>query len=175
MLRSSGNILIMLCLIARMWFFEAFWNFQTLAVHSHLLIIGHVNMGIIFYCIGNSQWWIYDTQSKSVRLLNIQSTVLQADWLKLMSRQHWTLTCPIGREINFELDAGLWFGMYFYASFADRLGVDFRYTFNFSKPEDKHVTHINLQSKPRHDDRDVELTITCYEPARLNLTLYSSN
>ena len=65
--------------------------------------------------------------------------------------------------------------MYFYASFADRLGVDFRYTFNFSKPEDKHVTHINLQSKPRHDDRDVELTITCYEPARLNLTLYSSN
>ena len=45
------------------------------------LAIGHVNFGIIFYCIGNSQWCIYDTQSKSDWLFNTMSRKLQADWL----------------------------------------------------------------------------------------------
>ena len=41
---------------------------------------GHVNIGIIFYCIGNSQLCIYKTQSKSDWLFNTKSRELQADW-----------------------------------------------------------------------------------------------
>ena len=35
------------------------------------------------YCTENSQWCIYNTQSKSERLFNAQSRVLKADWFIL--------------------------------------------------------------------------------------------
>ena len=38
-----------------------------------------VNIRIIFYCIGNSRWCIYNNLLKSDWLLNTQSRVLQAD------------------------------------------------------------------------------------------------
>ena len=66
--------------------------------------IGHVNIRIIIKCIGNSQWCLYNTQSKSNWLFNTQSIVQHADWLIFiylltyitnnMRRLHWTLTCP---------------------------------------------------------------------------------
>ena len=51
------------------------------------LIEGYVNIGIIFSCIGNSQWCLYKTQSKSDRLFIIHSRVLQADWLILENNE----------------------------------------------------------------------------------------
>ena len=54
-------------------------------------IIGHVNIGIIFYCIGNSQWGIYNTWSKSDRLFNTQSRVLQAYWFMMKNNEKATL------------------------------------------------------------------------------------
>ena len=62
--------------------------------------IEHDSIGIFFYCIGNSQWCMYNTQSKSAWLLNTQSIVLQADWLIMVNneRQLWKLTCPIKNE-----------------------------------------------------------------------------
>ena len=60
---------------------------MTLLPYAHLqkmsCLIGHVNIGIIFYCIGNSQGCICNTQSKSDWLFNTQSIVQHADWLIL--------------------------------------------------------------------------------------------
>ena len=62
------------------------------AVYQHLLkvllwvplcssrhITGHVNVGIIFYCIVNSQCCTFNTTLKSDWLFNIQSSVMQAE------------------------------------------------------------------------------------------------
>ena len=56
------------------------------------MVIGHVNIGIIFYCFGNSQRCKYNTQSKSDWLFNTQTRVLQADWLKLENNEKETLS-----------------------------------------------------------------------------------
>ena len=53
--------------------------------------IGHVNIGIISLCIGNSQRCLYNIQSKSDWLLNTQSRVLQVDWLILENAEKATL------------------------------------------------------------------------------------
>ena len=53
--------------------------------------IGNFIVGIIFYCIGNSQWCIYNTQSKPEWLFNTQSRVQQADWLILEKNEQATL------------------------------------------------------------------------------------
>ena len=61
---------------------------------SQLQLKGHVNIRIIFYCIGNSQRCIYNTQSKSDRLFNTRirsTTVLQADWLIMENNEKATL------------------------------------------------------------------------------------
>ena len=58
---------------------------------AQLPTIGNVNIGIIFYCIGHSQWCIYNTQSKSDWLFDTQSRVLQADWLILKNNEKATL------------------------------------------------------------------------------------
>ena len=58
---------------------------------------GHANTGIIFFCIGISQWCSYNNQP----ILIGCSTLSQEYWKlifshrKLMSRQLGTLTCPI--------------------------------------------------------------------------------
>ena len=41
--------------------------------------IGHVNIGIIFYCIGDSQWCIFNTQSRSNWYLDTQYCKLDVD------------------------------------------------------------------------------------------------
>ena len=66
------------------------------------LIIGHVHIGVIFYCIGNSRRCLYNTQTKSDWLFTTQSKILQADWLILgkilrgqlinSKRKQWTWT-----------------------------------------------------------------------------------
>ena len=62
------------------------------------LQLAYVTIGIIFLCIGNSQWCVYNTQSKSDWPFNTQSRDLQGDWLILKNngrRQLWTFTWPI--------------------------------------------------------------------------------
>ena len=54
-------------------------------------LIGYVNIGIIFYCIGNYKWYKYNTQLKSEWLFNTQSRVLQADWFVLENDEKETL------------------------------------------------------------------------------------
>ena len=58
---------------------------------------GHVNIGIIFLFIGNSQWCLYNTQSILIgcsTLSQEQCNLIDLYW-KLMRRQLWTLSWPI--------------------------------------------------------------------------------
>ena len=60
------------------------WISLLIYVHMvYTLQTEHVNIGIIFSFIGNSQWWLYATQSKSDWPFNTQSKVLQDDRLIL--------------------------------------------------------------------------------------------
>ena len=45
------------------------WRIMFIVKASHTNS-RHVNIGIIFLCIGNSQWYLYNTQSKYYWLLN---------------------------------------------------------------------------------------------------------
>ena len=78
--------------------------------------IGYVNIGIVFFFIRNSQWFLYNllsqfwlaVQPRSLLLL-LGSTLSQGSQeeyckliglcLKLMRRQLWPLTCPIRYNI----------------------------------------------------------------------------
>ena len=80
-------------------------------MRSHLLggRIGHANIGIIFLCIGNPQWCLYNNQSKSDWLFNTKSRVLQADLMILENNEKATLHIYMCYWIH------LW-GMYYYNS-----------------------------------------------------------
>ena len=69
---------------------------MCLGENQQMVEIGHVNIGIIFFCIGKSQWWLYNTLSiPSHWLFNTQSRVLQAYWSMFENNELLTLTCPI--------------------------------------------------------------------------------
>ena len=48
------------------------------------------------------------------------------------------------------------------------LAIDYQFTFNLSKPEDKHYTAINFKNVPTKPDVDVDFSITCSVPAKVN-------
>ena len=58
---------------------------------------GHVYIGIIFLCIGNSQWRLYKTQSILIGCSTLSQEYCKpiGFFWKLMRRQLWTLTCRI--------------------------------------------------------------------------------
>ena len=50
------------------------------------------------------------------------------------------------------------------------LAIDYQFTFNLSKPEDKHYTAINFKNVPTKPDVDVDFSISCSVNAKMNLT-----
>ena len=79
------------------------WSVASLWIYILLVVLGcyklywPVNIGIILYCIGNSQWCIHNTQSKSYRLFKTQSRVQQAAWLILENNEkiYLSINLPI--------------------------------------------------------------------------------
>ncbi|XP_015904894.1 attractin-like protein 1 isoform X2 [Parasteatoda tepidariorum] len=55
------------------------------------------------------------------------------------------------------------------------LSIDFQYTFNMSKPEDRHYTNINFMNIPVKPDVDVDFTISCSDSALVNISVASSS
>ena len=41
------------------------------------------------------------------------------------------------------------------------LAIDYQFTFNLSKPDDRHLTGINFKNKPEKVEVDVDFSITC--------------
>ena len=49
----------------------------------------------------------------------------------------------------------------------DELAIDYQFTFNLSKSDDKHLTGINFKNTPTKMDVDVDFSITCSVPAKV--------
>ena len=52
-------------------------------------------------------------------------------------------------------------------SFTDDLAIDYQFTFNLSKSDDKHFTAINFKNEPTKMDVDVEFSISCSVAAKV--------
>ena len=50
------------------------------------------------------------------------------------------------------------------------LAIDYQFTFNLSKADDRHFTAINFKNTPTKMDVDVDFQVTCSIPSKLNLT-----
>ena len=44
---------------------------------------------------------------------------------------------------------------------ADSLSIDYQFTFNLSKVDDKHLTAISFKNQPTRSDVDVDFSIKC--------------
>lgn len=55
------------------------------------------------------------------------------------------------------------------------LTIDYQFTFNLSKKEDRHYTQINFRNSPIKADIDADFTITCSVPAKMNITIKTLN
>lgn len=51
------------------------------------------------------------------------------------------------------------------------LTIDYQFTFNLSKKEDRHFTQINFRNSPVKSDIDADFTISCSVPAKMNVTV----
>ncbi|KAJ1523050.1 hypothetical protein ONE63_002178 [Megalurothrips usitatus] len=51
------------------------------------------------------------------------------------------------------------------------LTIDYQFTFNLSKKEDRHFTQINFKNSPPKPDIDADFTITCSVMAKMNITI----
>ena len=115
-------------------------------------IIGHVNIGIIFYCIGNSQWCLYNTQSKS-ELSQEYCKLIFWHW-KIMRRQLWTLICLIdGNSLLFNVCQKLRFSsvaiqLSYLHNLCDILG--WGHKFNQKQPQLRIVHKLAFHKQPPH-------------------------
>ncbi|KAL0276657.1 UNVERIFIED_CONTAM: hypothetical protein PYX00_004182 [Menopon gallinae] len=51
------------------------------------------------------------------------------------------------------------------------LTIDYQFTFNLSKKDDRHFTQINFKNSPPKSDIDADFSITCSENAKMNITI----
>lgn len=51
--------------------------------------------------------------------------------------------------------------------------IDYQFTFNLSKKEDRHYTKINFRNSPIKPDIDADFTITCSVLAKMNISIKS--
>ncbi|CAB0010888.1 unnamed protein product [Nesidiocoris tenuis] len=55
------------------------------------------------------------------------------------------------------------------------LTIDYQFTFNLSKKDDRHYTQINFKNSPPKPDIDADFSITCSVMAKMNITMKSVN
>ena len=53
---------------------------------------------------------------------------------------------------------------------SDDLAIDYQFTFNLSKSDDKHFTAINFKNEPTKVDVDVDFSVSCSVPAKMNIS-----
>lgn len=51
------------------------------------------------------------------------------------------------------------------------LTIDYQFTFNLSKKDDRHFTQINFKNSPPKSDIDADFSITCSESAKMNISI----
>ncbi|XP_066149879.1 attractin isoform X1 [Euwallacea fornicatus] len=55
------------------------------------------------------------------------------------------------------------------------LTIDYQFTFNLSKKEDRHFRQINFRNSPQKPDIDVDFSVLCSETAKMNITIRRFN
>ncbi|XP_075233105.1 attractin-like protein dsd isoform X2 [Lycorma delicatula] len=55
------------------------------------------------------------------------------------------------------------------------LTIDYQFTFNLSKKDDRHYTQINFKNSPPKPDIDADFLITCSVMAKMNITIKTGN
>ncbi|XP_014253614.1 attractin [Cimex lectularius] len=55
------------------------------------------------------------------------------------------------------------------------LTIDYQFTFNLSKKDDRHYTQINFKNEPTKADVDADFSITCSVMAKMNITIKAVN
>lgn len=65
----------------------------------------------------------------------------------------------------------LLFGIQYKVLFSDDLTVDYQFTFNLSKKEERHYTQINFRNTPSKPDIDADFSIQCSVLAKMNITV----
>lgn len=55
------------------------------------------------------------------------------------------------------------------------LAIDYQFTFNLSKKEDRHFTQINFRNSPIKPDIDADFSIMCSVLAKMNITIRTAN
>uniref|UniRef100_A0A0A9YMG1 Attractin n=1 Tax=Lygus hesperus TaxID=30085 RepID=A0A0A9YMG1_LYGHE len=55
------------------------------------------------------------------------------------------------------------------------LTIDYQFTFNLSKKDDRHYTQINFKNSPPKADIDADFSITCSVMAKMNITMKTVN
>lgn len=55
------------------------------------------------------------------------------------------------------------------------LTIDYQFTFNLSKKEDRHFTQINFRNTPVKSDIDADYSILCSVAAKMNITIRTGN
>ncbi|XP_014290004.2 attractin-like protein 1 isoform X1 [Halyomorpha halys] len=55
------------------------------------------------------------------------------------------------------------------------LTIDYQFTFNLSKKDDRHYTQINFKNSPPKADIDADFSITCSVLAKMNITIKTVN
>lgn len=58
---------------------------------------------------------------------------------------------------------------------SDDLTIDYQFTFNLSKKEDRHYTQINFRNSPVKSDIDADFLMTCSVLAKMNITVREGN
>lgn len=51
------------------------------------------------------------------------------------------------------------------------LTIDYQFTFNLSKKDDRHFTQINFKNSPPKSDIDADFSISCSESAKMNISI----
>jgi hypothetical protein len=83
-------------------------------------------------------------------------------------------TSPIA---TFEVHTLWWLHdiLIYFFFFTDDLTIDYQFTFNLSKKEDRHYTQINFKNSPPKPDVDADFSITCSVMAKMNITVKTGN
>ena len=71
------------------------------------------------------------------------------------------------KNILFLFNIFIRFNLLLFYFFTDELAIDYQFTFNLSKVDDRHFTAINFKNTPSKMDVDVDFQITCSVPSKV--------
>ena len=103
-------------------------------------------------------------QPKESLATNAINVIEQTNIMEIQSKTHVFVSFTYLTKERF-----IFFNIYGYTGvtmqpqfqFTDSLSIDYQFTFNLSKVDDKHLTAISFKNQPTKNDVDVDFSIKC--------------